>query len=264
MNALRRLLVTLATAFCLTGCFQIGQTITVRSDGSGTVVMSVKMTKEMIEQMKGLGNVGGGKDGGNPLDGMLSDAEAKEVAKKMGEGVKLDKVEAFKEGKFEGKRATFSFPDVNGLTLDMDLNGMNPKAPGDAGVEKDAVTFQFTKGSPATLIINSKHRKPDPRKTPEVEDPDEAAGLAMAQQFLKDSRMTVVVRVEGTITETDATHKDASGITLADIPFGDLLKDASKLKALKNANTWDEAAKVFKGIPSIKIETREKVSVKFK
>lgn len=53
-------------------------------------------------------------------------------------------------------------------------------------------------------------------------------------------------------------------LTLADIPFGDLLKDPAKPKGLKNANTWDEAAKLFKDVPTIKIETKEKVAVKFK
>ena len=49
----------------------------------------------------------------------------------------------------------------------------------------------------------------------------------------------------------------------ADIAFGELLKDPAKLKGLKNADTWEEAIALFKGVPAFKFEPKEKVQVKF-
>jgi hypothetical protein len=265
IQRLRAVLGVLA-ALCLTGCFQIEQVLNVKADGSGTVVVSITMTKEMIGQLKSLAsqNGGDGKETGSPIDGMLSEDEAKAHAKEMGEGVKLEKVEAIKGGKFEGKRATYSFPDVSKLRLDVNLGDMNPQG----GVtspdkEKDALTFEFSKGSPATLVINARHRKPAGKKPGQPEDPSEAAGFAMAQQFLKDTRFTVAVNFDGAITETDAAHRDGTRVIIADIAFGELLKDPVKVKGLKNAETWDEAMTLFKGIPGCRLEPKEKIQVKF-
>jgi hypothetical protein len=141
---------------------------------------------------------------------------------------------------------------------------MNPQHGGGlAPDEKDQLTFEFTKGAPAVLVIKARHRKPTPRTAPEAEDVNEAAGLAMAQQFLKDTRLTILVNVEGGIVQTDAAHRDGSRVILADIPFGDLLKDPTRLKGLKNAETWDEAVKLFAGVPGIRMEPKEKITVKF-
>lgn len=259
-------LAALCGVLFLTGCFQIEQAIHVKADGSGTVTTSMKMSKETIEQMRGVAKLNGAepKEGEGPLGGMQFDEQASKQAKEMGEGVKLEKVEAFKDEKFEGKRAIYSFADVRELRLDMNLSDMNPQhAGGVSPDEKDQLTFEFTKGAPAALVIKARHRKSTPRTTPEAEDANEAAGLAMAQQFLKDTRLTIVVSVEGDIVETDAAYRDGSRVILADIPFGDLLKDPSRLKGLKNAETWDEAVKLFKGVPSIKLEPKGKISVKF-
>lgn len=259
------LIAALGSMLFLAGCFQIEQVLNIKADGSGTVVMSIKMTKEMIEQMKTMAKTnGGGNEAANPIDGMLSEEEAKTQAKEMGESVKFEKVETIKDDKSEGRRATYSFADVTKLKMDIDLSGMKSQGAAEPGKEKDAMTFEFTKGSPAKLVINALHKKPAGKKEEQPEDPNEAAGLAMAQQFLKDTRLTIIVNVEGSITETNAANKDGSRVILADIPFGDLLKDPAKLKGLKNAETWEEATKLFKDIPSIKMEPREKIEVKFK
>ena len=254
----------LGSMLFLSGCFQIEQVLNVKADGSGTAVMTIKMSKETIEQMKAMAAANGGGKGGSPIDDMLSEEEAKSHVKEMGEGVKFEKVETIKDDKSEGRRATYSFADVTKLKLDIDLSGMKSQGAAEPGKEKDAMTFEFTKGSPAKLVINALHKKPAGKKEEQPEDPNEAAGLAMAQQFLKDTRLTIIVNVEGSITETNAANKDGSRVILADIPFGDLLKDPAKLKGLKNADTWEEATKLFKDIPSIKMEPREKIEVKFK
>ena len=258
------LIAALGSMLFLAGCFQIEQVLNIRADGSGTVVMSIKMTKEMLAQMKAMAKANGGNEASSPLDGMLSEEEAKTQAKEMGESVKFEKVETIKDDKFEGRRATYSFADVTKLKMDIDLSGMKSQGGAEPGKEKDAMTFEFTKGSPATLVIHANHKKPAGKKEEQPEDPNEAAGLAMAQQFLKDTRLTIIVNVEGSITETNAANRDGSRVILADIPFGELLKDPAKLKGLKNADTWEEATKLFKDIPGIKMEPREKIEVKFK
>jgi hypothetical protein len=255
MKTIRALLggfFALAAMFLLSGCFQAEQVINVKPDGSGTVVMTIKMGKEALAQMKALG---GADAQGDPLEQMMKQEEAEEMAKKLGEGVKLDKVEPYKEGDFVGKRATFSFADINKVRADMN---MGPGGGGDDA--KDPITFQMTKGNPATLVINCPMKKPEEKP----DNPQEDAQMAAAASMLKDMRMTIAVNIVGTLVSTDAENKEGTRITLVDLPVGEALKDLKRFKAIDRAANWEAAAKLMKEIPGAKVESKQKVNVQLK
>jgi hypothetical protein len=243
-----------AAMFFLSGCFQAEQVINVKPDGSGTVVFTVKVGKAALEQMKALG--GGGDANADPLEQMMKKEEAEEMAKKLGEGVKLEKIEPFKEGESVGKRATFSFADINKVKADM---SMGPDAGGD-DKDKEPIKFEFTKGSPATLIIHS----PNKKSKDKPDDPQEDAQMAAAAAMMKDMRITIAVNVQGTLVSTDADNKEGTRITLIDLPVGEALKDVKKFKAIDRAADWASAAKLIKEIPGAKVESKQKVKVELK
>jgi hypothetical protein len=258
MKAFRFLLgaiCAVAAMFFLSGCFQAEQVINVKPDGSGTVVFTVKVGKAALEQMKALGG-GGGDANADPLEQMMKKEEAEDMAKKLGEGVKLEKIEPFKEGESVGKRATFSFADISKVKADM---SMGPDAGGD-DKDKEPIKFEFTKGSPATLIIHS----PNKKSKDKPDDPQEDAQMAAAAAMMKDMRITIAVNVQGTLVSTDADNKEGTRITLIDLPVGEALKDVKKFKAIDRAADWASAAKLIKEIPGAKVESKQKVKVELK
>lgn len=247
-------LFALTLLFTLSGCFQAEQVINVKPDGSGTVVLTIKMSKEALAQAKAFG---GNDAGGDPVEQMMKPEETEKLAKKLGEGVKFVKAEPYAEGNFAGKRATFSFTDINKVKADMN---MGPDA-GDDDTDKEPIKFEFKPGSPATLLI---HAPVKAKKEDKPDDPQEAAQMAAAAPMMKDMRITIAVNVEGTIVSTDAENKDGTRITFVDLPVGEAFKDFKRFKAIDKATDWPSAAKLMKELPGAKIETKSVVKVQFK
>jgi hypothetical protein len=251
--------ISLLAAFVCTfvsGCLQVEQTINLKPDGSGTIVISTVMSKEAMDQIKAMG----GEGGKNPLDEMMSEEKAKEQAEKMGEGVKFVKAEKVKTDKGEGAKITFSFADISKVKMDVNLGDAAPQK-GDA---KPPVSFQFTKGSPAKLTMTMNHPPQDKKAADAPEDPNEAAGFAMAQQMMKGMRITMNLNVDGTLVATNATHKDGNKITLMDVPMDELLKDPKKFKESQKAGSFTDAMSVFKDVPGLKVESKPTVTVELK
>lgn len=240
-------LLALSLTFFLTGCFQVEQVIKVQPDGSGTIEMSVIITNEGLAAMKELSKdaPGGPK---NPVDEMVSEEKGKEQAGNLGEGVTFVKAEKIKNAVGEGAKMTFKFDDVTKVKPSMDTQG-----------GKDAaVTFEFTKGSPASLVIKASHggdKKPEP-----VDD----SQFDQAKQMMKGMKMTIAVEVGGEITDTDAAHRAGSRVTLAEVPFDEVLKSKETFMAMNKAANWAESIKVLKEIPGVKVDPKEVITIKFK
>ncbi len=256
LKTLACLLAAFVSTF-VSGCLQVEQTVNLKPDGSGTIVISTVMSKETMDQIKAMG----GEGQKSPIDEMMSEEKAKEQATKMGDGVKFVKAEKIKTDKGEGAKITFSFTDINKVKMDVSL--------GDAAPQKDdgkpPVSFQFTKGSPAKLTMTMNHPAQDKKPAADVaEDPNEAQGLAMAQQMMKGMRITMNLNVDGTLVATNATHKDGNKITIMDIPMDELLKDPKKFKESQKAGSFTDAMSIFKDVPGLKVEAKPTVTVELK
>jgi hypothetical protein len=240
----------LSVTFFLTGCFQIEQVIKVKADGSGTMVMSIVVTKEGLTAMRELSKdaPGGAKD---PIDDMMNEDKIKEQAGKLGEGVTYVKAEKIKNDVGEGVRMTFKFDDITKVKPSMDTDG--------GGSGEAAVTFEFTKGDPASLVIKAAHggdKKPD-------QAPDDAQ-FEQAKQFMKGMKMTIAVEVDGEITESDAAHRAGSRVTLAEVPFDEVMKSKDAFMNMSKAANWAERIKVLKEIPGVKVDPKDTITIKFK
>ena len=248
-------LLAIGVTLFLTGCFQVEQLIKIKPDGSGTMEMTVVITKEALAMMKELS-----KDNPNaksPIDEMMSEDKGKEQAGNLGEGVTFVKSEKVTNAAGEGVKMIFAFADVTKLKPSMDMQA----GPGGGGGAKDAaVGFEFTKGSPASLVIKTVHggEKAKPDNVPDDKEFEQAA------QMMKGMKLTMAIEVVGEIAETDAAHHAGNRVTLAEVPFDEVLKNKAAFIAMSKAGTWGDSVKVLKEIPGVKVDPKETITIKFK
>ena len=270
-----RLVITVVALFLLAGCFQVSTVVRVNTDGSGTVVETMLLSKKMIarmnEMMQGFAGEGGEKP--ESID-MFEPAKLKAQAAGMGEGVTYLSGEKTETAEYSGHTATYTFKDINKLRL----NQQSGESAGAAGGKAPSmpVLFHFSKGSPATLTIEQP-KETRPAKTAEApeaggEAPQAAKGpisdeeaKQMAEMFM-GMKMTLAVEVNGTIVETNATHRDGGRITIVDLDlakFGSSLPQLEKLKQLKGSSAAD-AKELMKDFPGMKMDLNDKLKVVFR
>ena len=277
------LLASVGAMLSLNSCLQNEMTITVKADGSGTVVEETVFGAQMSAMMGGLGGLGGeaGAPQENPLDEMFSKDKAKEKAAKMGEGVTVAKVEKIdKDGK-KGGRVTYAFKDINklklGLGSGMDaLDSMGPPGADGEGEEgekeeiEDPVQFKL-EGKKLTVILPQpdKDAKAPDVEIPEKEEeksPEDAQAEAMAKAMFADMKISVKLVIEPGIEKCDASHVDGNTITLMEMNFGELMKNEKGMKLLDQMEdkSPQEVAKLVEGIDGVSFESKEKITVDMK
>lgn len=273
------LLATSAFAlFGLTSCFQVENTITVKKDGSGTIVEETifgEQMQMMLQMAQAQAGAQGGKAPANPLDKMMDKAKAEARAKKMGEGVELVSIEKINNDGKLGVRTTYKFADINKLNysnagaLDM---GDLPGAPAGAAkkVDDSGITFKLADGK--LSIIQKAPKAEDAAKDgAEVEGDAEKAvapaidpqQLAMMKGMMKDMRITMKVKIEPGIAKTNASHVDGDTITLGDIKMDKLLENPEKLKALQGGD-FEKTKEAMKDVEGVKFEGQNVVEVEMK
>lgn len=270
MKALRLLFVFLVTLCGLTGCLQMEQVVKLQPDGSGTVEETVVLSKAglaAMEQMIGAVGAGVGKkkEGAGAMPDLYDEAKLKAAASKMGEGVTFVSAERIDGEQGKGFKATYAFTDISKLKLDQNPGEALPDSggPKPPGNKMEPIVFQFDKGSPAQLTL----KMPAPEFKPKEPQPEgmEDMAMQMMKQMFKDMRISLVVEVQGTISETNAEYRDGSRVTLMDMDFNKVIADPEKFKALAKANpqSLQEAKTLIKGLDGVKIETSPEVNIKF-
>jgi len=262
-------------SFFLSGCIEVNTTVKVNADGSGTVEETVFMSDEIINMIKEFSSSFDSTDTVEEFT-LFNEAELKEKATKLGEGVEyISGSKITEEGK-EGYKAIYSFKDISKLQIDQDPTSRipdNPEAQAEQ-VVKEYLTFSFVKGKPSEIIISMPSSEKESEAEEEEEFPDvdsvdsidaDSTGLSELKYFLKDFSFSLNVQVDGTISSTNATYVEGSNITIFSMNFGELLKNAEKLKELEKSNFQDlqKVKDIIKDIPGIKIEMNNPVSIKF-
>jgi hypothetical protein len=270
-------------ALGLSSCLEVNETVTLKKDGSGTIVEETILGAQASAMMQMAALQGGGE-----APDMFGEESAKKRAEKFGKGVTVAKVEKINENGKTGSRVTFQFTDINTVTLDLSdgassLSAMSPDAAA-AAEEKapDSQPFKFTYQDGQLTIINPKPKKEDADAakaalkdaaakddTPAAEEDAgaEAAQMqAMAMQMMKDMKMSLKIVIEPGIAETDATHRDGNTITLMEMDMGKLMANPEVMKQMQGLDIQDPDAleKKLKGIEGVKGEEKEKVTVKVK
>jgi hypothetical protein len=250
-------------ALLTSSCLDHEAVIKVNKDGSGTITEQTLFSAEasaMMEQMAaGLG--GEGKD---PLSKMTDPATAAEAAKKMGEGVEVEKTEKIDKDGRKGGRVVYKFKDINKVKFvmggSMSDAGKSMAPPGlteEKKPEQKPITFQYEGGKLTLVNPPNKPAEGEKVEKPEIDEQQ----LAMAQGMFKDMRMSLKVEFPGGIAETDATHVSGNTVTLAEMEFAKLISDPAKLKKLMELDDPAAAATAFKDVDGLKVESKETVTV---
>ncbi len=279
MKTLCCLLTALLFTLGLSGCLQVEKVVRLQPDGSGTIEETVIVGKQALAQLEqmaaGFGAFGdkkADKKTAKPAKGfeVMDEAKLKAAAEGMGEGVTFVSAKKIDNETGSGFTAVYAFTDISKVKLDQNPGESMPapdgmKAMAGPKQKTEPVTFKFTKGSPAELIL--KMPQPELKKEPKKDQPAGADEMAMGmmQQMMKDMKVKMSVEVAGKITETNAEYRDASRVTLMEMDFNKLLADPEKFKKLakENPKTLQESKALMKGIDGIKVETAPEVKIKF-
>ncbi len=228
-----RVLVGVALAVVITGCINSTTVIKVKPDGSGTVEQTTLVN---LAALKGMLPAGASQTSG---PGVVSEAELKRTAEKMGRGVRLVSSTPVKENGFEGVKAIFAFDDINQVQINQDpaLGGgtspdSKPSAPDD-----DPVRFKLTRQGGTSLLTITIQDKPGGGKdaTPQNDVPDmtDPMMMGMLKTMFQGFKINIALDVVGSIVKTNADYVDGSRLTLLEMDMAALLEDEAKFKALQ-------------------------------
>ena len=272
-----------AVVITLSSCIEVTETVHLKVDGSGTIVEETIMGAQMSAMIAQMAALGG--EGAKAPD-MFGEDAAKKRAGKMGKDVTVGKVEKIDKDGRTGSRVTYNFTDINTLTLSLSdgASGLSDMAPG-AGEkpekdDKKEVPVTFTYKDKVLTMVNptpqkagggardagGKDAEADADKPKAEEGADAVQAQAMAMNMMKDMKMSLKVVIESGIAETDASFKDGNTITLTEMDMNKLLANPDAMKKLQNLNPQDpsEMQENLKGMDGVKVETKDKVTVKLK
>lgn len=276
MKTLRCLLTALLFTLGLTGCLQVEKVVKLQPDGSGTIEETVMMSKQALAELQQMASgfvmLDGKKAEEKPAKRfeMLDEKKLKAAAAGMGEGVTFVSAKKAESGKGSGFTAVYAFTDISKVQLDQNPGDSLPtsgalKSVPKPELKREPITFKFTKGSPAELVL--KMPQPELKKEPK---PEQSAGLeemamGLMKEMIKDMKLKMSVEVAGTITETNAEYHDGARVTLMEVDLNKLLADPKRFKKLmkENPKTLQESKALLKGIDGIKVETAPEVRIKF-
>ncbi len=258
----------------LTSCIEVQYKMFLRNDGSGRIEETIYMNSAMVQMMKGFMAMGNDSTSQKEFS-LFDEEELRAAAKKIGKGVRYISGKGLKENGREGHIAVYEFDDINKIKMDEDLSDKASPMGEKNDTPEDDITFKFSKGSPATLIINmpedeEKNETEVEGEEMEIEsetneDLDEEWTEEM-KNMMKDFRIAIMIEFEGDIIETNATYVDGSTVTLLEMDFDKIMDDPEKLKKLKSLDdnsSFEETKELLKDVPGIKFETNQEVKVVF-
>lgn len=264
--------VLVGITFLFVGCIDYSSTVKLNSDGGGTIEETVLVSGAFLQMMNSFAqSFGDSSETENSFD-IFDEDELEQQALDIGEGVKYVSGEKIKVDGREGYKAIYSFEDVSKLKLS---DNPEEKMPGDemmddGEAEGNFITFNFTKGNPATLEVFFPEEKVEEGTEVETGDEyeEETSDEMMDEQMkmiMKDFRFSMNLEVNGDIVETNATNVDGNVITFFKMDFGELLNMPEKFKELQKSEpkTMSEAKEFMKDIPGFKLEMNNKIFVIF-
>ena len=226
-----RVVTILAVSVCLTGCINSGTLIKVKADGSGTVEQTLLMNVATLKAM-----MSGIDPKGEMQKSPFSDAQLKQVAERLGKGVRFVSSTPMSQGGFEGVKAIYAFDDINQVRVDQDPN-FGPSADSRTAASQEPVTFKHTKqGGNSVLTVSFNENAKAPADTPMPNQPEnmDPAMLQMMKSMFQGFKVAIDLEVEGKIVKTNADYVNGSKITLLEIDMASLLEDEAKLRAIQS------------------------------
>ncbi|MCJ7554717.1 MAG: hypothetical protein MUO34_12640, partial [Ignavibacteriaceae bacterium] len=254
----------------LTGCLQVDTTITLNPDGSGVIEETVLMKSTIIEMIREFAS-SFDENAEEDEFKFYKVEEQKNKASDYGEGVTFLEGTEIIEEDWEGYKVKYSFKDINKLKIDPspdDKINIGDEEEDTDQAEREYITFNFEKGNPSDLkIIFPKPEFKEDKSTETVEADSVDTGAAeMFKNMFEGMRVSVNLKLNGNITETNASFVNGNTITMMEIDFANILNNEDIITSMekKNPQSLEEFRELTKDIEGIKIEFQEEVNVKFR
>jgi hypothetical protein len=278
-------------------CLNMKTVIKVKKDGSGEIEQVFLMSTSVMNYAASMTSTSMDSEDGNDeytveddsdeegisekesvpdLTSQMADKEKLALhAKEMGEGVTLSSVTSVTEGDFSGYKAVYAFKDINMLKFNQNPGDLMPSdAVEGAGVEtnapKEYITFNFKKGAlsvsmPEVEVASAEDVGDDDAVEEGAGEMDEAT-LNMMKAIYKDMKILLQIEVQGSITDTNASYRKGSTVTLMNIDFSKIIEDKKSFDALtkNNSETLEGLKGLVKNVKGIEIELQKKINIKFK
>jgi hypothetical protein len=254
----------------LYGCLQVDTKVKLNNDGSGTIEETVMVKNEIVNMLKEFAMA---FDSTKTEDfNMFNETELQNKSSDYGEGVEYKSGEKIVNDNYQGYKVIYSFKDINKVKLNPSPDAKMPMGESEEGaVDNDYVKFEFKKGSPSVLkIIFPEEQLAE--NTQEVEESEVTPDSVDAEQMNKliemfdGMRISLNLKVDGEVKETDASYVNGNEIILMDVDFAEIIKNKEILEAMGKSKqmTRENFREMTKDIPGIKIEVKENIIVKFR
>jgi hypothetical protein len=251
---------TVVLALLTCGCLRSTTVISVKPDGSGTVLQETGVSAQALAMMKGM--AGSGEPGKMPTE-LFGEEQAKKAAAVM--GVQFVSGEPIKSGQMEGYRARFAFDDVRKLQMRMN---QDPGKEASAAKSTDSpFGFDFQRGPSSSLLTIVMPERAPAALSPmnglgmgDKTDPQQnQQAIQMMKVMMQGLFVDISLNVDGRIIKTDAPHVTGSQVTLMQLDFDKLLADEAAMQKLQSATDLKSLA----AVPGLKVIADKKVTVEF-
>lgn len=271
MKIIYSLILIFSFFILLNGCIEVRTLVSVNPDGSGQFEETVLLNKEITDLLAQFSSDSAGNNSFN----LFNEEEMIHKAKNYGEDVKYISGEKLSEKNKEGYKVIYSFKDLNNLKINENPGSRIPDESGEMEEVPENIIFEFTKGSPSQIKIfmpekikndkNIEGEKNDTTSSNVDSLGNTGDELEKMKYFLKDMLISVNLKINGSIKETNASYFNDSTITLLKIDFNEVLNDSLSLKKIENIQPENVEAlkKIIKNVPGIKVELQNPVNVKF-
>ncbi|HSC27968.1 MAG TPA: hypothetical protein VLD67_11880 [Vicinamibacterales bacterium] len=261
---MRRLAAILIALAASSACLRSTTAITVRADGSGTVVQETAVSAQALAMLKGLAPASD-KDAGGQPPSLFGEEQAKKAAAEM--GVRFVSGEAIKTETHEGYRANFEFDDIGKLQMKMNQDPTTGTGRSEADANERPFGFKFDRREASSILtIVVPEQKPGGGPlvgglpgTGSENAQANAQSLQMMKVMMAGLFVDISLGVDGRIVKTNATHVEGSRITLLQLDFDRLLADDAAMQKLQAASDL----KALAAIPGLKIVAEPTLTVEF-
>jgi hypothetical protein len=276
------------------GCVQDTTVIHVKPDGSGTIEETTLFSNSMLELMESFSDsmavsetpkndqakkdMAKEKTRDDLLAKMVKDAEMR--AATFGKAVTFISAKPVKAESGSGYTALYAFQDINLVKVNQNpsdkVDGQKAEK-SESPPKEEFLLFQFTKGSPAKLVISFPSQKdivgdtPSPPDTPKADEDltrkgEDPQASEMMKNLFQDMRVKISLHCEGAIVTTNATYREDSTVTLMEMDFGKIMSNAALLHKLNTVKpqSIEETKALLKNVEGLKIETNNPVTIEFK
>jgi hypothetical protein len=230
------------------------------------------MTTDAIAQMRQLSGLFG-NGSGKPVD-PFSEADAREMAAKMGEGVTLISSSPIQAPGGEGRGNVYGFSDITKLRFNgSPASGNTSLRAGGLGIggsDLGTVTFDLSKTGNGNILLTL-HSPTDlfdsfvgrAGAAGVGGSPNALEQLMMVRQMLAGIRLAIRVEPAGRLVRTSSPYVEGNTVTLFDLDLDALLKNEGAFTRLQSAKSKDEAAAILKEVPGFAINLDRDITIEF-